>query len=336
MPRQTINTGTIANDGTGDTLRQAATKINQNFQELYALYGGDSITASLFTVLTDSGLDILSSVYRTKIGVEALTVNRNVDFPNASGTIVLNNHTQTLVNKTLTEPRVNAPQIQNLKIFDNDTSNVYQIIPGALTSTQNINIPSLSDSDAFVLAAQSQTLTNKTIVVPTIRNPIIHGHLRDSANADMIHFTSVSSAVNHIDVTNGATGGHPKLSVEGADTNINIDLAGAGTGAVRSRTKLAYSSTTVTADGTIAANTPTLVICNKGSTLALALADGTVTGEIKIFTNRGAGTAQISSAKFLAGSRIDVAQYGAVTVLWDGANWYVTGYSSTSEVTIQP
>jgi len=35
MPKQIINLGTIANDGTGDPLRVAFTKINQNFTEVY-------------------------------------------------------------------------------------------------------------------------------------------------------------------------------------------------------------------------------------------------------------------------------------------------------------
>ena len=39
MTRQILNRGTIANDGTGDTLRTAALKIEQNFQELYNKLG---------------------------------------------------------------------------------------------------------------------------------------------------------------------------------------------------------------------------------------------------------------------------------------------------------
>lgn len=35
MPMQTINIGTAANDGTGDTLRDAFGKCNDNFDELY-------------------------------------------------------------------------------------------------------------------------------------------------------------------------------------------------------------------------------------------------------------------------------------------------------------
>ena len=34
MTRQNISIGSAANDGTGDTLRQAGTKINANFVEI--------------------------------------------------------------------------------------------------------------------------------------------------------------------------------------------------------------------------------------------------------------------------------------------------------------
>ena len=37
MAKQTIGIGTTANDGTGDTLRAAMDKVNDNFTELYAV-----------------------------------------------------------------------------------------------------------------------------------------------------------------------------------------------------------------------------------------------------------------------------------------------------------
>ena len=42
MTRQNISTGATANDGTGDTLRSAGNKINDNFVELYQAFGTDS------------------------------------------------------------------------------------------------------------------------------------------------------------------------------------------------------------------------------------------------------------------------------------------------------
>ena len=55
MTRQNINTGSSANDGTGDTLRSAGTKINENFQEIYTKLGGDSSTLTAKISLKDSG-----------------------------------------------------------------------------------------------------------------------------------------------------------------------------------------------------------------------------------------------------------------------------------------
>src|SRR5210317_1797207 len=41
MAKQTINVGSTANDGTGDKLRDAFVKVNENFTELYNDDSGD-------------------------------------------------------------------------------------------------------------------------------------------------------------------------------------------------------------------------------------------------------------------------------------------------------
>ncbi len=42
MTKQVINIGQTANDKTGDPLRTAFSKVNDNFTELYALVGSDA------------------------------------------------------------------------------------------------------------------------------------------------------------------------------------------------------------------------------------------------------------------------------------------------------
>ena len=50
MAKQGIGTGSAANDGTGDSLRSAAGKINSNFDEIYALLrGGGNSGSSLLS-----------------------------------------------------------------------------------------------------------------------------------------------------------------------------------------------------------------------------------------------------------------------------------------------
>jgi len=46
MARQTLDIGTNANDGTGDTLRSGGEKINDNFAELYTTLGGNNIASN--------------------------------------------------------------------------------------------------------------------------------------------------------------------------------------------------------------------------------------------------------------------------------------------------
>jgi hypothetical protein len=57
MPKQSINIGSSANDGTGDPLRTAFDKINDNFDELY-LYStassGNNVTITGNTVASDN------------------------------------------------------------------------------------------------------------------------------------------------------------------------------------------------------------------------------------------------------------------------------------------
>jgi len=86
-----------------------------------------------------------------------------------------------------------------------------------------------------------------------------------------------------------------------------------------------HPSETITANGAASASVP-YTICNKGTALALSLGSATSTGQIKVFTNKGAGIATITPSSFAQGSTIALDQYDAVTLIWDGSNWYITGH----------
>ena len=49
MAKQTVGLGSSANDGTGDTLRSGGTKLNANFDEIYAEFGDGSAVTSADT-----------------------------------------------------------------------------------------------------------------------------------------------------------------------------------------------------------------------------------------------------------------------------------------------
>lgn len=57
MAKQLINLGTTVNDGTGDTLRLGAQKINENFTELYNFLSSETGQLSFVSsIVADNGL----------------------------------------------------------------------------------------------------------------------------------------------------------------------------------------------------------------------------------------------------------------------------------------
>mgnify|MGYP003143872596 CR=1 FL=1 len=226
MAKSSISIGSAANDGTGDTLRSAGTKINSNFSELYNAFGdGSSLAAGI----------------------------------SATGSTI-----------TLTSPVLNTP----------------------------------------------------TIGVS----------LNDTNGNEFVKFTSTSSAINELTIANGASNDGPSLSATGTASNLNLTLTSKGTGSVEI-SKAAFSSITMTADGAVNA-TKTLIIGNKGSALAVSLADGTTTGEYKIFINRGVGNMVVTPSNFAQGTSFTLAQNDGCTCVWGGTgtNWFLVG--NQGEVTI--
>ena len=70
--------------------------------------------------------------------------------------------------------------------------------------------------------------------------------ITDDAGNEQVTFHKTASAVNQIGITNAATGTAPQLAAEGADTNIDLTLAGKGTG----HPKAALFGVNATADAT--------------------------------------------------------------------------------------
>lgn len=132
MTRQSIATGATANDGTGDTLRAAATKINANFVEIYQhLSGGDSNALASQITFEDNAIvfeGASTDDYETRLTVEDPTADRTITLPNQAGNVVLDTATQTLTNKTLTTPTLDTPIISG-GINDSNDNEVFTITP---------------------------------------------------------------------------------------------------------------------------------------------------------------------------------------------------------------
>ena len=87
MAQQTIGIGSSANDGTGDPLRTAFTKINANFTELY----GD--TAEANDIIEDTSPQLGGDLDVSTFDIVSVS-DRNIDIdPNGTGTIELKANT---------------------------------------------------------------------------------------------------------------------------------------------------------------------------------------------------------------------------------------------------
>jgi hypothetical protein len=277
LARQNLNRGTTANDGSGDTLRQAGLKINQNFSELYSKLGAGVADANnLSTVMgfDSSALTFDSASYTVSLKATTPTANRTINLPNASDTLVGLATTDTLTNKTLTSPTINSG---------------------------------------------------------TLNTPKIGTSINDTNANELFKVSAAGSAVNEITVANAATTNGPSLSATGGDTNINLNLIAKGNGSVEV-SKAAFDHQEITANGAASA-TKSLIIGNKGSALAVTLADGTTIGEYKVWINKGAGAMTVTPTTFAQGTTFALAQYDGCTTIWDSdTGWYIVG--NQGEVTV--
>ena len=260
MAYQAIGRGTSANDGTGDDLRSGAGKINANFVEVYTKLGDGS------TLTTD--------------------------------TVTLNTATQTLTNKTLTAPTITgAGAIAGVftgNITGDVTGNVTGNVTGDLTGnvtgnadtatsaatlttprtiagvsfdgSANITIAStdLSDTADIVLAANTITLTNKTLTAPIIGGDVTtaSGNLQLNAATNIVEVKGDGSATEGQIILNCETNAHGQtikpqphsaavtntmLLPDGADSTLVSEVA------TQTLTNKSLTSPTITGTGAIAA-----------------------------------------------------------------------------------
>ena len=323
MARQIVNTGSSANDNTGDTMRSAGTKINANFTEIYTVLGGDG--TNLTTNMQFGNNSIIAEggsvdAHETTLTFTDPTADRTITFPDETGTVQLTGGTQSLTSAVLT-----TPQIQ-------DTSSHHQYIfaSSELAADRTITLPLLTGNDEFVFKAHTQTLTNKTLTAPTLTTPKFAdaGFIADAAGNEQLVFQQTSSAVNHVELTNAAATNGPSINAVGGDTDISLSLAGKGTGPLILNSKVQYKSETLTGTNVTASAIIPLTIHNAGSAVSCALANGVsnVPGYIKKFVNIGAGVVTLTPATYYgSNTTIILAQHDTAELIWTGSTWYDLG-----------
>ena len=164
MAQQQINIGTTANDGTGDPLRSAFDKVNDNFTELYSDDAGDvnSVNGATGAVVLDSD-DISegsSNLYNAThtgdvTGSTALTIATSAV---TSGKINTS---------AVTSGKIASSAVTNGKIADDSVS--YEKIDDEFTTSDALTAAATVDVDFD--AAQVFTLTPTSSTTLNITNP---------------------------------------------------------------------------------------------------------------------------------------------------------------------
>ena len=124
-----------------------------------------------------------------------------------------------------------------------------------------------------------------------------HG-IRDENGNEQLFFSTTSSAVNYVNITNAATGGDPKVAALGDDSNVDLAIAPKGSGEVVVGTGSADA--TITSSGAYNLILDTNSGTNSGNITITDAANGNIiatpngTGLVEIGGNTNPGTLQLN------------------------------------------
>ena len=124
-----------------------------------------------------------------------------------------------------------------------------------------------------------------------------HG-IRDENGNEQLFFSTTSSAVNYVNVTNAATGNDPKVAAAGDDSNIDLQIAPKGSGELVVGTGSA--APTITSAGAYDLTLDTNSGTNSGTITITDGADGNITatpngtGVVAVGGNTNPGTLQLN------------------------------------------
>src|SRR6056300_1458159 len=188
MAKQTINIGTIANDGTGSTLRAAGDLVNDNFNEIYTAIGNgttlnsDILTASSTHTLTNKSGNISQwtndSGYITSIS-ETNDLTSSVTWANVPDA----NITQSSVTQHEAALSITSSQVSDLASSTISFTNKTFDANGTGNSISNIEVADLAsgvlDTDLNSVAGTDTTLASAKAIktyVDTVAAAGIHYH----------------------------------------------------------------------------------------------------------------------------------------------------------------
>jgi hypothetical protein len=215
---------------TGENAGTWGTKTNTNLQIIEQITGG-------FTAQSIAGGAQTTALSVSDGSTGAVMAHRMIDF---TGTIT--------GNQIVTIPL----DVQNFYILRNSTSGAYTVQFKYASGSGSTFTFSATNKKTAIVFATANDGTNPDIIEVQTGGDVVddtspqlggnldtnsfmidfddaHGIRDENANEQLI-FETTSSAVNHVDVTNAATGNAPQIGAVGDDSNVDLKLRPKGTG----------------------------------------------------------------------------------------------------------
>ena len=162
------------------------------------------------------------------------TADRTITFPDATGTVVLADSTNTLTNKTLTSPTVSGLSLSDASIvFEGAVADSYEttLVVGEPTADRTVTLPDATDT--LVGKATTDTLTNKTLTSPKINEDVVMSATATELNI-LDGATLTTTELNYVDGVTSAI--QTQINTKAADsdltTHTGLTAAHGATGAV--------------------------------------------------------------------------------------------------------
>src|SRR5210317_268158 len=159
MAKQTINIGTVADDGTGSTIRVGGDITNDNFNELYNKLGDGTTLYSL-------------------------------TFPNATDTVVARDTNDTLTNKTLTSPAINTPTITSGVVATSLDLNASELI---LDADADTSITADTDDQIDIKIGGNDRITLQSGIVD-LKNDGSESQIKLYCESSNAHYTQIQAS----------------------------------------------------------------------------------------------------------------------------------------------
>ena len=215
MAYQALGLGSVANDGTGDSLRTGGDKVNDNFVEIYTKFGDGSTLASNVNITGNAATATLLASSRNIAGV---AFNGSAAIAIAStnlsdtASICLAANTLTLTNKTLTSPIVGGDvTTASGNLLINSATQIVEVKGDGSSVEGQIKLNCHANSHGQTIKPQphSASVTNTSLLPAgassTLVSKVSADILTNKTLADLKTSVQSLSGAGAIDVVTGVT-----------------------------------------------------------------------------------------------------------------------------------